>query len=205
VKPQFVIPIDFPCFYCEYTLRGLEYFSNCPECGHTAKQTFKAIAAGLCPGLGQELEAIRAFWVKDIADAVGYPQSAILFVIDSQQMIQNTGNYDAVDICNAFCAYAKKYFNSQDEARDLLAEWKLNRSENLGRIIFALVEAGFVSMSPGDALSDFDGLFTIETLLTNECPTVHKSPLDVRGVHADLSMEEIIAYLREVRERRPPA
>jgi uncharacterized repeat protein (TIGR04138 family) len=215
VQPEFIISADLPCFYCDYNLRGLTYYGRCPECGNAVKLTFKAIRMGLCPGLGQELETIREFWVKDVADAIGYPDSAVLFVIDSLQLLNKSAGkpvtdseerqHAARDICQAFRSYAKGYFNSEDEALELLAEWKLNRSEDLGRVIFALVETGFVSVSPEDALSHFDGVFTLGNLFTDERLVAPRSPLEVPGVDTDLSMEEIVAYLRQVRERPPPA
>ena len=210
---EFTISLDLPCFYCDYNLRGLSYHSICPECGNPVKLTFKAITLGLW-GTGEELQQIRTLWVKDVASAVGYPASALLFVIDAVRLLTETQakqltdsgepHYTARDVCDAFRRYAEQCFNSREEALDLLAEWKLNRSEDLGRIVFALCEGGFLKASPDDTLSDFDGIFTLPTLFPDE-QTATTSPLNVQGVNTDLSMEEIVAYLRQAKERQPPA
>jgi uncharacterized repeat protein (TIGR04138 family) len=44
-------------------------------------------------------------------------------------------------------------------AQPVLAYWGINRTEDFGRIVFNLVNAGLLSTQPGDRESDFAGVF----------------------------------------------
>lgn len=44
-------------------------------------------------------------------------------------------------------------------ARSVLGYWGLQRTADLGRVVFTLVDVGLLSTQPGDAEADFDGVF----------------------------------------------
>ena len=44
-------------------------------------------------------------------------------------------------------------------ARSVLARWNINSTEDIGRIVFALVENGWLQKQPDDSIEDFDHVF----------------------------------------------
>jgi uncharacterized repeat protein (TIGR04138 family) len=44
-------------------------------------------------------------------------------------------------------------------ARRVLARWQVTRTEDIGRIIFALVESDWLAKQPSDSIDDFAGVF----------------------------------------------
>jgi uncharacterized repeat protein (TIGR04138 family) len=102
-------------------------------------------------------------WVTDATTIAGYPSDAGLFLFGALQSTR-TQPKTAEDICKAVRDYAAWYFNDQAEALDLLAEWRLATSEDVGRVFFALADAGLVAQDLKETISRFSGLFTLPTL-----------------------------------------
>jgi uncharacterized repeat protein (TIGR04138 family) len=98
---------------------------------------------------------------------------AILFVQDALSLAEDhaqaggTEHVGARQLCGAFGELAKRYFNDEVEARELLEEWGLRTSEDVGRIIFTMVEAKWMTAEEGESASDFGGLFTLDTLFAD--------------------------------------
>ena len=44
-------------------------------------------------------------------------------------------------------------------ARTVLARWNITRTEDIGRIVYAMIDAGLLSKSEEDSLSDFEGAY----------------------------------------------
>ncbi len=44
-------------------------------------------------------------------------------------------------------------------ARAVLRHWNINRTEDFGRIVFAMVEDGIMRKTPQDSMSDFDHVY----------------------------------------------
>ena len=44
-------------------------------------------------------------------------------------------------------------------ARTVLSFWGVERTEDLGRIVYVLIEAGLLIRQPSDRIEDFDGVF----------------------------------------------
>ena len=166
---DFVLQYDASCDGCGYNLRGLSTSGACPECGlgvmfgHAADTEERS-------GLGRLVQC-RPF--TDVAHTSGYPLDAILFVQDVLQQAAGgaasgrpprDGHLRAADLIVAFADHCGRYFNDADEARDLLSEWRLTTSEDVGRVVFALAASGSLDVRPDDRLADFDGLFTLATL-----------------------------------------
>ena len=76
----------------------------------------------------------------------------------------------AEDVCNAVRDYAAWYFNDQKEALDLLREWKLRSSEDVGCVQAALADAGLIEVDAEQSAADFAGLFTLENLFPARTP-----------------------------------
>ena len=158
---------DLPCMSCGYNLRALTPWQACPECGTPIVETLKQAASGLLPGVWGDTEFYRRGVIAPVAERLGYPLEGVLFVMDAatQATPGPGGRLTAADVCRGVHAYVHAYFNDAEEARDLLTEWKVGMSEDVGRIVFGLVEAGLMRAEPGETAADFDNRFTLDTLL----------------------------------------
>jgi uncharacterized repeat protein (TIGR04138 family) len=165
VASPLLITADFPCTECRYNLRGLTLNANCPECG-------RQVSASYRHALGDDPEAcwdvaieMKRQWVADASSAAGYPPDAGLFLMGAIQM-SRTQSHRAHEICKAVREYAVWYFNERNEAMDLLNEWRLQTSEDVGHLFFALAKAGLVPIDANTSITDFAGLFTLATLFS---------------------------------------
>jgi uncharacterized repeat protein (TIGR04138 family) len=70
------------------------------------------------------------------------------------------GQLSASDFCRAYLELAMDSFLDQTEAT--LREWRIERSEDLGRIVDALVDEGLVKAGDEDRREDFDGIFDLK-------------------------------------------
>ena len=83
--------------------------------------------------------------------------AALWFIIDALDLVDaNRVEFSARDVCVAVAQLAWDFHGSH--AARKLRELHLKRSEDVGRAVFALVEAGLLEPSPGDAPPDFAGL-----------------------------------------------
>jgi uncharacterized repeat protein (TIGR04138 family) len=109
-----------------------------------------------------------------VSEQAGYPEASIWFVIAVVRYAAQYTNRDraqslrARDICSALREYSLWNSGGENEAIIELAQKKIRFSEDVGSIVFGLVEAGLFSASESDSQSDFDGLFTLENLFDVE-------------------------------------
>jgi len=167
------IESDVPCKNCGYNLRGLSVDHICPECGEPIR--FSAHMA-LANNANELRHYFRSRHVAAIARSVGYSVDAVMFVQDAVSFSMQPGHRTAREVCRDFADYARQYFNDRDEAIELLREWGVCRSEDVGRIVFGLVRAGMLVAGPEDREEDFAGLFTLENLLHSSAPQVDSNP-----------------------------
>jgi uncharacterized repeat protein (TIGR04138 family) len=159
---------DLHCIGCNYNLRGLPWNGKCPECGKTVRETLNVIAE-LAPQTYHELQRAAT---DALAGDAGCSVDAVLFVLDAVSLAARTmhsagaGHVTARHVCGALRAHARSYFNDEAEAIELLDEWGVRSSEDVGRIVFAAVRAGRLRASPNERQSDFAGLFTLDTLFS---------------------------------------
>ena len=155
-----VLDGDVWCEACGYALRGLPRRHACPECGLAYDDGFGENAGD------PELESL--------AMKIGFPVDALLLVLDavydqSEGTDGRSGGdsteFDAWEICRGVREGALGAYDG-DAARAcwLLSSCGIRGSEDVGRIVFALVAAGRLTNSDDDAPSDFNGLFTLDTL-----------------------------------------
>jgi uncharacterized repeat protein (TIGR04138 family) len=52
-------------------------------------------------------------------------------------------------------------------ARQVLAHWGITRTEDLGRVVFTLVEVGLLVTQPGDREQDFAGVYDFQEAFTD--------------------------------------
>jgi uncharacterized repeat protein (TIGR04138 family) len=69
----------------------------------------------------------------------------------------NAQSVTASAFAEHFAIIAKAEFGGL--ARIVLAQWGINTTRDLGRVVFALIEAGVFLKTHGDNLSDFDNLY----------------------------------------------
>ena len=90
-----------------------------------------------------------------------YHERAYLFVLGTIEFLQ-TRLEARRHVSAAELAWACRDFSRQQFgllARDVLAHWGLTRTEDIGRIVFTLVEVGLLVTQPGDAESDFEAVY----------------------------------------------
>lgn len=162
-----------PCERCDYDLRGLRSDGRCPECGTAIADTIRA-TQGRIPQIASILE--RAY-LQHVMEPQGCTVDAALFTLavirfaqrktpqELPPSAQEPRHLTAAEVVATLREYALGYFNDRAEAVDLLSEWKLRTGEELGRVVAALIEAGYLILDQSDDVGQFEGLFTLDTLL----------------------------------------
>jgi len=106
--------------------------------------------------------------IGDIATRLGYPNAtvtwiagALLFVGRYERKDAATTHVDAIELCRMLVAD----FDESDPARIavLLSDMGLNSSRDIGRIVYALVDAGLCQAGEKDSENDFDAIFDRDT------------------------------------------
>jgi uncharacterized repeat protein (TIGR04138 family) len=96
-----------------------------------------------------------------------YARDAYIFVSEAlQYTVQKTGRRGHVsgrELCAGLCEYALSQFGPL--ARTVLAEWGLRRSEDLGEIVFNMVEVGLLRKTEEDRREDFAGIEEFSRIL----------------------------------------
>src|SRR4030095_14036789 len=99
-------------------------------------------------------------------DAVLFVWHAMSFAFNRAMRAGRSGGHvSAQELCWCIRDFAlEEYDGDPDVARERLAAMGLGRSEDVGEIVFAFVEAKLTKARETDLQSDFDGLFTLATL-----------------------------------------
>jgi uncharacterized repeat protein (TIGR04138 family) len=96
-----------------------------------------------------------------------YSREAYLFVSEAlQYTVEKAGRPGHVDgraLCRGLCDYALNQFGRL--ARTVLASWGLRRSEDVGEIVFNMVDAGLLRKTEEDRREDFAGAVDFEEAL----------------------------------------
>lgn len=90
-----------------------------------------------------------------------YHERAYLFVLGTIEFLQSRLEARR-HVSGAELAWACRDFAQQQFgllARVVLAHWGVTRTEDIGRIVFTLVEVGMLVTQPGDAESDFEAVY----------------------------------------------
>jgi uncharacterized repeat protein (TIGR04138 family) len=90
-----------------------------------------------------------------------YNERAYLFVLATIEFLQNQlevrRHVSAPELAWACRDFAQQQFGLL--AAGVLSHWGITRTEDLGRIVYTLVEVGLLVTQPGDAESDFEGVY----------------------------------------------
>jgi len=90
-----------------------------------------------------------------------YHERAYLFVLATIEFLQNRldvrRHVSGPELAWACRDFAQQQFGLL--AQGVLNHWGITRTEDLGRIVFTLVEVGLLVTQPGDTESDFEGVY----------------------------------------------
>jgi uncharacterized repeat protein (TIGR04138 family) len=90
-----------------------------------------------------------------------YHERAYLFTLGTIEFLQSRlearRHVNGAELAWACRDFARQQFGLL--AREVLAHWGITRTEDIGRIVFTLVEVGLLVTQPGDAESDFEGVY----------------------------------------------
>jgi uncharacterized repeat protein (TIGR04138 family) len=90
-----------------------------------------------------------------------YHERAYLFVLGTIEFLQSRlearRHVSGTELAWACRDFAHQQFGLL--ARVVLAHWGITRTEDIGRIVFTLVEVGLLVTQPSDAESDFEAVY----------------------------------------------
>jgi uncharacterized repeat protein (TIGR04138 family) len=110
-------------------------------------------------------------WKAIRTRAGSYPQEAFQFVrrglTHTSSVVHGEGESEGAErhvsggqLCMGLRDYAIRQYGLL--ARTVLAHWGITKTEDFGRIVFALIDAGIMRKSPEDCLEDFQGVFDFD-------------------------------------------
>ena len=90
-----------------------------------------------------------------------YHERAYLFVLATIEYLQSRlevrRHVSGPELAWACRDFARQQFGLL--AQGVLGHWGITRTEDLGRIVYTLVEVGLLVTQPGDSESDFEGVY----------------------------------------------
>ena len=96
-----------------------------------------------------------------------YHERAYLFVLATIEFLQNRlevrRHVSGPELAWACRDFAQQQFGLL--APGVLTHWGISRTEDIGRIVFTLVEVGLLVTQPGDTESDFEGVYQFADVL----------------------------------------
>ncbi len=125
--------------------------------------------------------------LEQIAAATRYPIDAFHFVRraldhavhsvheDPGQLEEAERHVSGRQLCEGLRDLALKQYGML--ARPILRRWRINRTEDIGRIVFAMVNGGLMQKTSEDTLHDFDEVFDFDQAFHCDIP-VNEVPLE---------------------------
>lgn len=103
--------------------------------------------------------------LRRLSHETGYAIGAIQFTMNALNMTMEDSSADnkhvtAAALARCLLETVIDWFG--DDAEGTLREWQLERSENLGKLVYGLIDSGLMKPGDGDAKSDFDGLYNLD-------------------------------------------
>jgi 2-amino-4-hydroxy-6-hydroxymethyldihydropteridine diphosphokinase len=174
-----VIDRNVRCVGCGYDLRGLPARHVCPECGRPTSDSLKPEwfkppqpVESDDPFAG-DVRLVRSH-VAGIAQKCGCAQQAVLLVLDAAAVAAaadaessaggHPSHVNARSLVESLKRFTLDLFDGNAElAVSKLETWGIKRSEDVGRIVIALIGARRLVPSDNDRADDFNGLFETAT------------------------------------------
>jgi 2-amino-4-hydroxy-6-hydroxymethyldihydropteridine diphosphokinase len=183
-----VISRSVRCVGCGYNLRGLPIRHACPECGRPTTDSIDPERFEPYLGGNPFRDDVRVNEVREFAGRIGYAPEAVLLVLDSVDgVVHEYADPDgrlhvgreasARQIVDEFSDVVRALFWGDDAAAsEALVRWGIKGSEDVGRIVYAMVDAGWFSTSLGDLPDDFRSLFVTTALFGPPAPRPGDEP-----------------------------
>jgi len=96
-----------------------------------------------------------------------YARDAYIFVSEALgftvQKIGRKGHVSGRELCEGMAQFALQQFGRL--ARTVLESWGIRRSEDIGEIVFSMVEAGLLRKTEDDRREDFAGVLDLREAL----------------------------------------
>lgn len=101
-----------------------------------------------------------------------YPRQAFAFVQeglgftvrqihgDPEKVPAGQRHVSGRQLCAGLRDYAIKKYGLL--ARNVLEHWKIHKTEDFGKIVFAMVDAGLMSRTDHDTMADFEGVYSFD-------------------------------------------
>jgi len=117
-------------------------------------------------------------WNKVMAATGPYPLEAYSFVREGlgftarhvhpnpEALAENERHINGQQLCLGLRDFAIDRYGLM--APIVLAHWNVTRTEDFGRIVFAMIEQGLMSKTPDDSLDDFRGVFDFEEAFSDQ-------------------------------------
>ena len=103
--------------------------------------------------------------IEQLAEQSGkYKKEAYLFVFEALdytlRKLQERRHVTGRELSYGISAYAKAEYGPM--AKTVFEYWGITRTEDFGRIVFDLVEAGLMSKTDSDCIDDFKNIYDFE-------------------------------------------
>jgi uncharacterized repeat protein (TIGR04138 family) len=101
-----------------------------------------------------------------------YHERAYLFVLAALEFCQrqrsSRGHISGQELAKACRDFALEQFGLT--ARTVLSHWGIESTEDIGRIVFTLIEVGLLIRNSSDRIEDFSAVFDFETAFEGDYP-----------------------------------
>jgi uncharacterized repeat protein (TIGR04138 family) len=141
-------------------------------------RSFIGHEAGVKRGYPPDVQRVTKTALHVLERLLGRNRDAIGFVLMAQRHAVNVAMGDlprqlppprvcvpAAALCRALAEIVLDHYGNREDALATLQFWRVERSEDVGRIVAGLVEAGLLAPGPEDSPGDFVGLGTIADML----------------------------------------
>ena len=155
-----IIDFDVRCPSCGYNLRGLEVNHSCPECGTFTYQTLAMHSEVCSEAIAARIDAIVESMHRDAMKRSGAVEEALELI---KAAIEGYEHSNAEQVCRSVVGIAIDF--ERDDALKFLHRLGIHRSEDIGRMVFALVECGLTEADQDDSPDDFANLGSMERLI----------------------------------------
>lgn len=140
-----------------------------------SKQAHAALAAA-------QAAAQQKIWQSLRAAAPSYPLEAFQFVQDglahTAKMVHGESStpnesrhVSGQQLCLGLRDFAVQQYGLL--ARTVLNRWNIRKTEDFGRLVFAMIEAGLMRKTDEDTLEDFIGVFEFDEAFEGLTPSKH--------------------------------
>ena len=107
-----------------------------------------------------------------------YDDRAYLFVLAAleycQQRRTERGHISGGELAWACRDLARDQFGLT--SRTVLSHWGIDSTEDIGRIVYVLIEVGLLMPNDGDSIQDFESVYDFEAAFEEEYPWAGVSP-----------------------------